>query len=269
MGVDIAAVWEKFKVAADPEAKAVLVEYYLPFVRNIALGVIRKIRPGVVDLDDLISDGSIGLIHAIEQFDPGRGIKFETYALPVVRGAVYNGVRSLDWVPERTREKARALQKAMDNFSITMGREGTEAEIAEQLNMETSEVYNLIADMGCVYLLSLDQPLASDDDDSVISDFVEDSNGEASFQEIEFAEQRAALFEAIDSLPERDAKIIRMHYFSGCSFERIASEIGITKQRVSQLHSRIIRQLRKSLSGLDVAVLGGDSEPQSFLDFRA
>ncbi len=253
MDCDLASIWLKYKDTADPAAKSFLIEYYLPFVKNIAVGVIRKLKVGVVELDDLISDGTIGLIRAVEQFDPGRGIKFETYATTVVKGAIYNGIRALDWVPERTREKTRALQKAMDNFSMIHGREGSEAELADHMNMDVADIYNLIVDLGCVYMLSLEQPIASDEEDSVVRDYIEDREGMNPVEEIEFAEQRQVLMDAINSLGERDASIIKLHYFSGLSFEKIAQKIGVSKQRISQLHTRIIRQLRRALSSLDIA----------------
>lgn len=266
MTADIAYLWKKYKYDGDFDARDAIIEFYMPFVRNLAVGAIRKIRAGAVELDDLISDGAIGLMKAAEQFDPERGIKFETYALPVIRGAIYNGIRSMDWIPERTREKTRAFQKAMDNFSVTHGREATESEIAEEMNVDTSEIYNLIADLGCSYLLSLDQPLSSDDEESVVSDFVRDSSGEAQYEEVEFEEQRGILMNAIEELPERDASIIKLYYFSGWSFDKIAVEIGITKQRISQLHSRIIRNLRKRLAELDIACIenGAQDAPPSF-----
>ena len=172
MNYDLASIWKKYKDTADPESKAFLTEYYLPFVKNIASNIIKKVKFGVVEYGDLVNEGIIGLIKAIEQFDIDRGIKFETYAMSIVRGAIYNSIRALDWVPERTREKTRALQKAMDNFSVMHGREGSEAEIAKEMNMTTSDVYNLISDLGCIYLLSLEQPVSSDEDEGMILDYV-------------------------------------------------------------------------------------------------
>ncbi len=271
MNSDLASIWKKYKDTADPESKAFLTEYYLPFVKNIASNIIKKVKFGVVEYGDLVNEGIIGLIKAIEQFDIDRGIKFETYAMSIVRGAIYNSIRALDWVPERTREKTRALQKAMDNFSVMHGREGSEAEIAKEMNMTTADVYNLISDLGCIYLLSLEQPVSSDEDEGMILDYVEDNGCSNPSEELEFKEQRQEIFNAIEALPERDSKIIKLRYFSGYSFDRIAQEIGISKQRVSQIHSRIIRQLRKSLSSsFEVASLNHEGESEnSIFDTRA
>lgn len=248
MPVNLPELWGKFKVEADLSAKEALIENYLPLVRQIAVSIIKKLRPGV-DLDDLISDGTFGLMRAVEQFDPGRGVKFETYATPVVRGAIYNGLRALDWMPERTRGKARALQRAMERFTVLYGRPGTEQELAEELKMSTTEVYELITDLGCVYLLSLDQPLpSSDDEDISILDILEDKEGMNPSVEFEFIEQREILQKAVHELSERERTLIQMHYFDGVSFDKIAAVMGVSKQRVSQIHSRAVRVLREKLA---------------------
>ncbi len=266
MTCDLAYLWERYKKAEDLEARDFLIEHYLPFVKNLASGVIRKLRAGV-ELDDLISDGVFGLIRAIELFEPERGIKFETYATPVVRGAIFNGIRALDWVPERTREKTRALQKAMDNFASNYGRVATESELAEELKISTSDVYNLIVDLGCIYLLSLEQPLSSDEE-AVILDTIEDTDSSNPLHELEFKEQRQALTEAVEALSERDRQIIQLYYFEGLSFDKIAQMINVSKQRISQLHVRIMKQLREAISIHRIATLN-TVEDSSVVDMRA
>lgn len=241
------ALWAQYKTGGDPELQSRLVEHYMPLVRHLAVRILRKLRPGT-DLDDLVADGLFGLMRAIEGFDLSRGYKFETYATPVVRGAIFNGLRRMDWLPERTRGKARALQKAIDKFTLMSGRQPTETELAEELKMSATEVYDLIASLGCIYLLSLDQPLtAGEDSDATILDMVEDQHFFDPSQEIEFEEQRSRLRVAIDCLNEREQLLVRMHYFEGVTFEKISRLLGVSKQRVSQMHSRAIRRLREHL----------------------
>jgi len=134
--MDVAQLWRLAKDEQDGSARELLVERFLPLVESIARGVARKFRTGV-ELDDLISDGTFGLMRAIDAFDPARGVKFETYATPVVRGSIYNGLRTLDRVPERTRGKVRELQKAMDKITQATGRTATEAELAESVAILT------------------------------------------------------------------------------------------------------------------------------------
>lgn len=251
--MDVAQLWRLAKEGEDRQARDLLVENYLPLVKNIAHGIIRKLRPGV-EVDDLISDGTFGLMRAVDAFDPARGVKFETYATPVVRGSIFNGLRTLDWVPERTRGKARALQKAMDKITQATGRNATEEELAEELKISAKEVYELINDLGCVYLLSLDQPLGiSDDDDVTIMDTVKDRGGSDPVVEVEFVEQRSVLREAINNLQEREQVLIRKHYLEGVNFEAIARMMGVSKQRISQMHTRAVRRLREALGNVEIS----------------
>lgn len=241
------ALWTRYKECGDPQLQARLVEHYQPLVRHLAVRILRKLRPGT-DLDDLVADGLFGLLRAIEGFDLSRGYKFETYATPVVRGAIFNGLRRMDWLPERTRGKARALQKAIDKITLLTGRQPTETDLAEELKMSAGEVYELISSLGCVYLLSLDQPLtAGEDTDATIMDMVEDQHFFDPSQEIEFGEQRDRLRLAIDVLNDREQLLVKMHYFEGVTFEKISRILGVSKQRVSQMHSRAIRRLRENL----------------------
>jgi len=248
--IDTAELWARFQQERDEETRSNLIEAYLPLVRQIAAGVIKKLRSGV-EFQDLVSDGVFGLLRAVDQFDPQRGVKFETYATPAIRGAIYNGLRRLDWMPERTRGKVRELQKAMDKFTLLYGRPGTEEELADELKLSAREVYDLIADLGCVYIFSLDQPFQAfaDGDESTIMEMVEDSKSADPTLMLEFDEERRLLREAISELDERDQILLKLHYAEGVTFEEIANRMGITKQRISQIHARAIRRLRESLSG--------------------
>ncbi len=252
--VDIGLLWQQYKNTGDPELQERLVEYYLPLVRGLAAKVFTKINCSA-DMDDLVSDGLFGLLRAIDGFELSRGFKFETYAVPVVRGAIYNGLRRMDWLPERTRCKARALQKAIDKFASMSGRHPTEEELAQELKISAGEVFDLISCLGCVYLLSLDQPLnASDTTEGTIMDMVPADPGFSDpSRELEFSEERKSLCAAIGKLDEREQFLIKMHYFSGVTFEKISRVLGVSKQRISQMHSRAVKRLRDSLKEEDIS----------------
>lgn len=222
-----------------------LAEHYLSLVRSIAVSLSRKIGQGV-ELDDLIADGSLGLLRAIETFDLDRGFKFQTYATTVVRGAILNGMRRMDWVPERVRAKNRALQQAIDRHQAVSGEQPSEEQLAEELQISTEEVYDLIANLGTTYLLSLEQPLGTDDGDASLGDLVDDDE-DVPDVEFEYAEERDALRRAIERLDEREQLIITAHYFEGVTFDAISKMLGVSKQRVSQMHSRAVRRLRDGL----------------------
>ena len=222
-----------------------LAEHYLSLVRSIAVSLSRKSGQGV-ELDDLIADGSLGLLRAIETFDLDRGFKFQTYATTVVRGAILNGLRRMDWVPERVRAKNRALQQAIDRHQAVSGEQPSEEQLAEELQISTEEVYDLIANLGTTYLLSLEQPLGTDDGDASLGDLVDDDE-DVPDVEFEYAEERDALRRAIERLDEREQLIITAHYFEGVTFDAISKMLGVSKQRVSQMHSRAVRRLRDGL----------------------
>jgi len=246
------SLWEDLKVNGNEQVKDALVQLYLPFVKQIASGIKRKLG-NTVEYDDLVGDGSFGLLRAISTFDPGRGVKFETYATPVVRGAIYNGLRSMDWVPERTREKSRAVQKAMDHLTITHGRQATEEELAAELKISTQEVYELINELGCLYLLSLNQPLPDlDEDELTIMDTVEDKKSPSPAVEVEFAEMQRLILDSLDQLDEREQILIREHYYEGKTFEKVAEDLGISKQRISQIHIRALKKLKAVMAGMEI-----------------
>ncbi|MCA9793529.1 MAG: FliA/WhiG family RNA polymerase sigma factor [Candidatus Eremiobacteraeota bacterium] len=243
---DVAEVWREYKKTGDPILQEELVVHYQPLVKKLALGVLRKLRAGT-ELDELVADGLFGLVRAIEGFEPERGYKFQTYATPVVRGAIYNGLRRMDWLPERTRSKARAFQRAVDKLQQVSGRPPTEEDIAEELKMSAEEVYDLIANLGCMYMLSLDQPIGSDEGDATMGDLVEDAGSISPEVEVEFSEERDQMREALASLPEREKILIEMHYFEGVTFEAISRMFDVSKQRISQMHQRAVRRLRETL----------------------
>ena len=236
------------------EHRDTLIEQHFTLVRQIAAKIVKNLKQ--VDFDDLVGDGVIGLMKAAEQFDPERGVKFETYATPVIRGAILNGLRAMDWMPERKRTKTRELKKTMDEFHVAHGREGTKEEIASELQISAQEVYELIADLGTQYLLSLDQPASLDpNEERSLMDTLEDKNMKEPVREFEFEEERDLLKKAIENLPERENTLITLYYFEGKNFEEIAAEMSISKQRVSQLHVRIIKKLREALHiGSDEAI---------------
>jgi RNA polymerase sigma factor for flagellar operon FliA len=201
---------------------------------------------GNADVEDMFADGSIGLLRAIETFDIDRGFKFQTYATTVVRGSILNGLRRMDWVPERVRARNRQLQQAIDRHQAASGEAPSEEQLAEELQISTEEVYDIIANLGTTYLLSLEQPLGMEDGDGQLGDYVDDDEGLPEV-EVEYAEERQALRDSIAELDEREQIIITAHYFEGITFDAISKQLGISKQRVSQIHSRAVKRMRDFL----------------------
>lgn len=248
---DIAEVWREYKKTGDPYLQEELVLKYQGLVYKLAHKIVRKLKQGT-EVEDLISDGMVGLVKAIDAFEPERGFKFSTYATPVVRGSILNGLRRLDWLPERTRTKARNYQKALAELE-QLGHKPTEEDIAKHMEISAKEVYDIIADLSSMYLLSLDTPLGTDDSDASVGDMVEDTGFVAPEEEYEFEEERDALRASIEKLDERERDIIESHYFGGETFESISQRLDVSKQRISQLHLRAVRKLREHLGDVEVS----------------
>lgn len=257
---DIADVWREYKASGEPHLQEELVLHYQGLVYKLAHKIVRKLKQGT-EVEELISDGMLGLVKAIDAFDPGRGFQFSTYATPVVRGSIYNGLRRLDWLPERTRAKARNFQQAVDKLSQVQGRRPSEEDIAKELEISSKEVYELIANLGSMYLLSLDQPVGGDEGGEMsMGDLVEDSQFTGPEVEYEYAEERSALRQALAAIPDGERELLEMHYFQGVTFESISRMRGVSKQRISQLHLRAVRHLREKLGGDEV-------RPEAMHDF--
>ena len=248
---DLDNLWRRFKTSRDPNLRERLAEHYLPLVRSLAHSLARKMG-GSADVEDMFADGSIGLLRAIETFDIDRGFKFQTYATTVVRGSILNGLRRMDWVPERVRARNRQLQQAIDRHQAVSGEAPSEEQLAEELKISTDEVYDIIASLGTTYLLSLEQPLGLEDGDGELGDHVDDDEGLPEI-ELEYAEERQALRDSIADLDEREQIIITAHYFEGITFDAISKQLGISKQRVSQIHSRAVKRMRDFLGQVEVS----------------
>lgn len=249
---DVADIWREYKASGDPHLQEELVMHYQGLVYKLAHKIVRKLKQGS-EVEELISDGMLGLVKAIDAFDPSRGFKFSTYATPVIRGSIYNGLRRLDWLPERTRAKARNFQKAVDKLSQIQGRRPTEEDIAKELEISAKEVFELIANLSSMYLLSLDQPVGDEEGDAAMGDMVEDSGFASPESEFEYAEERAALRNALATLDDRERDLLEMHYFEGITFEAISRKWEVSKQRISQLHLRAVRHLRERLGDTEVS----------------
>jgi RNA polymerase sigma factor for flagellar operon FliA len=239
-----AEAWRKLRESNNPKLRSALTRHYQSLVRNLALGVLRKLRSGS-ELEDLISHGNFGLARAIDGFDPSRGFKFETYATPIVRGAMNNGLRQMDWLPERGRSKTSDVKAATRKLQQATGRDPSTSELAEELAITADEVHEMIASLGCVYLLSLEQPLGVEDDSEITMMDLVDGFPDEPAQEVELSEYRQKLRRAIEQLnDERYKFLLTQHYFQGVTLEDIARELGVSRQRVRQMHTFAIRRLR-------------------------
>ena len=232
-------LWEDYRSSGDHDLRNRLVLRYAPLVKYVA-GRVRSGLPASVDQSDLVSDGVIGLMDAIERFDPDRGLPFQGFAVPRIRGAILDGLRGLDWVPRSVRDRVREVERAQAGLLERLARTPEDAEVAAELSMPVHELRELYSKVSFTNLASFDEFGLTDE------------LSPAAFELVEDRESRTTLMRAVEDLPERDRIIIALYYFEGLTLAEIGVVLGVTESRVSQLHSRATIALKGALRAGDL-----------------
>jgi RNA polymerase sigma factor for flagellar operon FliA len=249
---ELAVRWEVFKATADVDAREKLILHYAPLVKYVASRVATGL-PSSVDQSDLVSYGMFGLIDALEKFEPGRGNKFETYAIPRIKGAIIDELRAMDWVPRSIRFKARELEKAQADLEAMLKRQPTEQELAERLGMSRRELHDMVSQISFVSVLALDEVVSagSDRGEQVsLIDTLADKGIDPTWG-LESQETRGLLAAAINSLSEREKIVVTLYYFEGLTLAEIGEILGVTESRVCQIHTKAVGGLRGQLSEVE------------------
>jgi RNA polymerase sigma factor for flagellar operon FliA len=228
--VEISVVWAEFKATGSPELRNRLVLQYAPLVKYVA-GRLRSGLPHNVDTNDLVSEGVFGLIDAIEKFDLGRGLEFQTYAVPRIKGAMIDALRSQDWVPRSVREKLRAIEKAHAVLVERLGRTPSEEEIAAEMGITPKALNGLYAKVSYTSI-------------AAVEDLVVVDEAPAPGAALEDDAVKEALLRHVRDLRERDQIIVALYYYEGFTLAEIGQVLGVTESRVSQLHTRAMLALR-------------------------
>jgi RNA polymerase sigma factor for flagellar operon FliA len=239
------SAWEAWHVSQEHTAREWLVVHYASLVKFVA-GRLGAGLPRSVDTGDLVSAGVFGLMNAIDRFDPEQGAKFETYAIPRIRGAILDGLRSLDWVPRSVRSRSRQIQDAIAELEHQLGRTPTDEEIAAELQIEVAELEKWLADVAAGSVGPLDH-VAMDSTPSH-SD-AQTQPGSA----LEEGELREAMRAEISKLPEREQAVLVLYYDDGLTLAEIGDALGVTESRISQIHAKAVLQLRSRLAASGVA----------------
>jgi len=236
-----------------------IVHKYLHLVKYVA-GRISINLPPNVEINDLINDGILGLIDAIEKYDDDRGVKFETYAITRINGAILDALRALDWVPRAVRQRARELERVYQELEVQLGRAATEDEVAERMGLTPKELDTLMQKIRGTSVLSLEEFLPNEKGYEIpLLDTLRDSENDVT-SAVETREIKAALVRAVDELPAQERTVISLYYFEGLTLKEIKSALNVSESRVSQIHAQAVIHLRAKLRNLtaDLGYREGD-----------
>jgi RNA polymerase sigma factor FliA len=247
---DTQALWQEFRRTHDRALRDRLILTYAPLVKFVA-GRLGASLPSHVDEQDLVSYGLLGLISAIERFDPDREIKFETYAIVRIKGAIIDELRSLDWVPRSVRSRAREIERAIAELERTLMRAPTDDEIAAKVGISGQELEDSLTEISRTSIAALDEIWAPAGGDQIsLIDTIEDQSGPNPEVSLEQTELKEALGEAISRLPEREKLVVTLYYYEELTLREIGEVLGVTESRVSQLHTKAVLRLKARLSGV-------------------
>jgi RNA polymerase sigma factor for flagellar operon FliA len=246
------ALWRDYTQKKDQASRDRLILTYAPLVKYVA-GRLGSGLPAHVDENDLVSYGLLGLIGAIERFDPNRDIKFETYAIARIKGSIIDELRALDWVPRSVRSRARDIERAIGELERKLMRAPTDEEISEKLGVTTDELNNSLTEIGRSSIAALDElwtvSSTGGGDQVALIDTIEDTQGPEPQSELAQTELKEALGEAIARLPEREKLVVTLYYYEELTLREIGEVLGVTESRVSQLHTKAILRLKARLAG--------------------
>lgn len=242
-------LWREYQDSRDPCIRDRLVEQYAPLVKYVA-GKVAVNLPSSVEYGDLVGYGIFGLFDAIEKFDPEKHVKFKTYAVTRIRGAMYDHLREMDWVPRSVRQKAKEVEQAVMLLEAKLGRPASDAEIASSMNLCESEFSHLMSKISSTAILSLNDiwSTGADNERMCIGESIESPRVLNPDATIEKEEIRRVIKQAITELPEKEKKVLVLYYYENLTLREIGQILEVTESRISQLHTKAIIRLRAKLT---------------------
>jgi RNA polymerase sigma factor for flagellar operon FliA len=235
-------------LSLDVEQRNQMIIEHLPLVKYIAARIAGRL-PSHVEVEDLVNAGILGLIDAIDKYDPSRKIKFKTYAEFRVRGAIIDELRSLDWVPRSTRQKASRLERAFAQVEQRLGRAATDVEVAEQLGISVDELHQMLRESQGVAVISVDELRGEGDEDFErnLLEYLADPEAIQPDVKLNLDQIYQIVADAIDNLPEKERLVISLYYYDELTMKEIGEIMDITESRVSQIHTKAVIRLRSKL----------------------
>ena len=248
--IELRDLWRRYKATGDDKARERLVVAYSPLVKYVA-GRMASGLPAHVEESDLISYGLVGLISAIQRFEPERDIKFETYAITRIKGAIIDELRSLDWVPRSVRSRAREIEKANSKLEHQLQRAPTDEEMAAELGMEVDGFQEALLQISNSTVAALDELWTVSDssgDQVSLLDTIQDPDAPDPAQVMDATDMKDRVADAIARLPEREKLVVALYYYENLTLREIGEVLGVTESRVSQLHTKAVLRLRGRLT---------------------
>lgn len=242
--------WDDYKRYGTPEARDRLILHYAPLVKYVA-GRVAVGLPANIEQSDLISYGIFGLIDAIEKYDQSRNIKFETYAINRIRGAMIDELRAIDWVPRSVRFKAREVEKAYTALENRNKTPPSDPEIAAELGISIDELNNVYTQLSTISLVALDELMAIEGergDKLSLVETLEDTGGSTPMEAFESEEMKRILADSINRLPEREKVVVALYYYEGLTLAEIGQVLGVTESRICQMHTKAVLALRGKIA---------------------
>ena len=246
---DLDKLWEEYIKTRNKQAKDKLLVEYAGLVRYTAQRIAVNL-PASVELGDLMGSGVMGLIKAVESFEPERGFKFETFASHKIRGAILDELRALDWVPRSIRQKSKSMQRAYAELELKLGRMPYDDEVAEHLNLNQKEFGKMLLDIAPTTILSLEENMPSRGGEGKslsLIDTIEDPNETNPLKELGYQEVKRILMETIEQLPEKERLVVALYHYEELTLKEIGEVLNLTESRVSQIHSKAMMKLRSRL----------------------
>ncbi len=238
-------LWEQCQGPLRQDARRDLVNIYARIVKYVA-GRMAIGLPHYVEFNDLISAGLLGLIQAIDNFDHQRGIKFETYAIPRIRGSILDELRSQDWFPRSLRRKAKQLEEAYSTLEVKLGRPATDAEVAKRLNIKVEELDSMVGEVSIATIMSLDADTSGDDSEGSTSlgDYLADVDQDDVEQILAKQEMKDLIGTRMSELPEKEQLVLVLYYYEELTLKEIGEILDVTESRVCQIHTKAILRLK-------------------------
>jgi RNA polymerase sigma factor FliA len=244
-------LWLLFKQNRDPKIRDMFVKQYAPLVKYVA-GKVAMGMPHNVEFDDLVGFGVFGLFDAIKKFDPEKHVKFKTYAVTRIRGAIFDELRSIDWVPRSVRQKSREIEDTIHRLESSLGRAASDQELANEMRMTTKEFQKTMMKISGTSILSLNDVWYTGDDNDKVSivDSIESPSSLNPDIIVEKDEIKRVIIQAITELPEKEKKVLVLYYYEDLTLKEIGKILEVTESRISQLHTKAIMRLRSKLTNI-------------------